>query len=96
MDTVSFLKIVPAAIGIAGILTYLMRPRKPESDLPLVKYVENLRNTFVLLGCGALILLSVWLIYRTSPPNRDALLSSEPSPVAEQFVSPNDRVRRAA
>jgi hypothetical protein len=77
MDVASFLKMVPAAIGIAGLLTYFTRSRKPVSDLELVNYVQNLRNTFVLLGCGALIMLSVWLIYRPAPPDRDAALSNK-------------------
>ena len=74
MDVVGFLKMVPAAIGIAGLLTYFMRKQKPASDLELANFVENLRNAFILLGCGALIILSVWLIYRLAPPNRDAAL----------------------
>ncbi len=30
MDVMSLLKAVPAVIGIAGLLTYFVRPRKPE------------------------------------------------------------------
>src|ERR1700736_3620900 len=59
MDLMSLLKTVPAVIGIAGLLTYLMRPRAPVSDQDLVNVVQRVRNTFLLLGCAALIMLSV-------------------------------------
>jgi hypothetical protein len=64
MEVMSFLKAVPAVIGIAGLLTYFVRARKPESDLELANIVQRVRNTFLLLGCAALIMLSVWLIRR--------------------------------
>lgn len=82
MDWASFLKTVPAVIGIAGLLTYFTRDRKPASDLELVNYVQNVRTTFVLLGCAALIILSLWLFFRPEPPDRDAGLSPVRSPVA--------------
>jgi hypothetical protein len=69
MDMTTFLKMVPAAIGLAGFLTYLTRAQKPASDLELVNIVQSVRNVFLLLGCIALIMLSVWLIYRPAPPN---------------------------
>ncbi len=71
MDVMSFLKAVPAVIGVAGLLTYFVRARNPESDLELVNVVQRVRNTFFLIGCAALILLSVWLIRRPAPPDRD-------------------------
>jgi hypothetical protein len=71
MDVMSFLKVVPAVIGIAGFLTNFARARKPESDLELVNIVQRVRNTFLLIGCAALILLSVWLIRRPAPPDHD-------------------------
>jgi hypothetical protein len=72
MDMMSFLKTVPAVVGIAGLLMYLMmRPRAPVSNGELVTLVQRVRNTFLLLGCAALILLSVWLILRPPPPDRD-------------------------
>lgn len=46
MDGMSFLKVVPAVIGIAGFLTYFARARKPESDLELVNIVQRARNPF--------------------------------------------------
>jgi hypothetical protein len=67
MEVMSFLKAVPAVIGIAGLLTYFVRARKPESDLELANIVQRVRNTFLLLGCAALIMLSVWLIRRPAP-----------------------------
>jgi hypothetical protein len=82
MDVMAFLKTVPAAIGVAGLLTYLMSSPKPTSDLPLVDMLQNMRNTFVLLGCVALILLSAWLFYRPAPPDRDAALFGEHSLIA--------------
>jgi hypothetical protein len=73
MEVMSFLKAVPAVIGIAGLLTYFVRARKPESDLELANIVQRVRNTFLLLGCAALILLSVWLIRRPAPPDHDTV-----------------------
>jgi hypothetical protein len=74
MDVMSFLKMVPAVIGIAGLLTYFMRARAPVSDHELVLVVQRVRNTFLLLGCAALIMLSAWLIFRPAPPDHDAAL----------------------
>jgi hypothetical protein len=82
MDVMSFLKTVPAVIGIAGFLTYFMRTRAPDSDLELVTIVQSVRNTFLLLGCAALILLSAWLILGPTPPDHDTTLSGEYSPLA--------------
>jgi hypothetical protein len=62
---------VRAVFGIAGLLTYFMRARAPDSDLELVNVVQRVRNTFLLLGCAALIMLSVWLILRPAPPDHD-------------------------
>jgi hypothetical protein len=73
MDVVTFLKALPAVIGIAGLLTLFSRARKPESDLELVNIVERVRNIFLLLGCAALIMLSVWLIRRPAPPDHDTV-----------------------
>src|SRR5947209_18199294 len=73
MDVMSLLKAVPAVIGIAGLLTYFVRPRKPESDVELANIVQRVRNTFLLLGCAALIILSVWLIRRPAPPDHDTV-----------------------
>ena len=50
MEVMSFLKAVPAVIGIAGLLTYFVRARKPESDLELANIVQRVRNIFLLLG----------------------------------------------
>jgi hypothetical protein len=73
MEVMGFLKAVPAVIGIAGLLTYFVRAPKPESDLELANIVQRVRNTFLLLGCAALILLSVWLIRRPAPPDHDTV-----------------------
>jgi hypothetical protein len=76
MDVMIFLKLAPAVIGIAGLLTYfMMRAREPVPDLELAKIVQRVRNTFLLLGCVALIMLSVWLIRRPAPPDHDTTLS---------------------
>jgi hypothetical protein len=79
MDLSTFIKTVPAVIGIAGLLTYFMRKRAPDSELQLVNIVQNLRNTAVVVGCAALIILSVWLIFRPAPPDHDAALSTPPA-----------------
>jgi hypothetical protein len=73
MDAMSLLKAVPAVIGIAGLLTYFVRARQPESDLELANIVQRVRDTFLLLGCAALIILSVWLIRRPAPPDHDTV-----------------------
>jgi hypothetical protein len=75
----SLLKTVPAVIGIAGLLTYFMRVRAPVSDQELVKVVQRVRNTFLLLACAALIMLSLWLFLRPAPPDHDAALPGEHS-----------------
>jgi hypothetical protein len=76
MDVMIFLKLAPAVIGVAGLLTYfMMRAREPVPDLELAKIVQRVRNTFLLLGCVALIMLSVWLIQRPAPPDHDTSLS---------------------
>jgi len=74
LDVISFLKTVPAVIGTAGLLTFLFRKRAPESDHDLVNIVNHVRNSFLLIGCAVLILLSVWLIYRPPPPDHDVAL----------------------
>jgi hypothetical protein len=60
-------------------LTYFMRVRAPASDQELVNAVQRVRNTFFLLGCAALIMLSLWLIFRPAPPDHDAALPGEHS-----------------
>ncbi len=76
MDVIIFLKSAPAVIGLAGLLTYfMMRAREPVSDLELANIVQRVRNTFLVLGCVALIILSAWLILRPAPPDRDTSLS---------------------
>jgi hypothetical protein len=67
MEVMSFLKAVPAVIGSAGLLTYYVRARKPESDLELANIVQRVRDTFLLLRCAAFIMLSVWLIRLPCP-----------------------------
>jgi hypothetical protein len=62
MEVMSFLKAVPAVIGSASLLMYFVRAHKPESDLELANIVQRVRNTFLLLGRAALIMLSVRLI----------------------------------
>jgi hypothetical protein len=46
-EVMSFLKAVPAVIGIAGLLTYFVRARKPESDLELANIVQRVRNIWI-------------------------------------------------
>jgi hypothetical protein len=95
MDMTSFLKMVPGAIGLAGLLTILMSPPKPTSDLPFVNMVQNARNNFLMLGCVGLILLSVWLIYRPAPPDRDAALPGEHSlMIQESLLEPHNQGSR--
>jgi hypothetical protein len=79
MDLSTFLKTVPAVIGIAGLLTYFMRKRAPDPGTELANIVQNLRNRAVVLGCAALIILSVWLIFRSAPPDHDAALPTPPA-----------------
>jgi hypothetical protein len=49
-----------------------------------VNVVQNVRNTFVLLGCAALIALSAWLIYRPAPPDHDPAIPGEHLPLDSQ------------
>ena len=77
MDAMLFLKVAPGAIGLAGLLTYIMmRAREPDSDLELVNSVRRVRNIFLVLGCVALIILSAWLILHPAPPDSDTSLSN--------------------
>jgi hypothetical protein len=69
MDMAIFLKLLPGVLGAAGLLTYFTSARKPASDLELVNIVRGVRRAFVLAGCAALILLSVWLINKPQPPD---------------------------
>ncbi|MGH6848338.1 MAG: hypothetical protein ACREC0_13135 [Methylocella sp.] len=72
MDLMLFLKVAPGAIGLAGLLTYIMmRAREPDSDLELVNSVRRARNIFLVIGCVALIMLSAWLFLRAAPPDSD-------------------------
>jgi hypothetical protein len=73
MDVMTFLKALPAVIGIAGFLTLFSQARKPQSALELANIVQRVRNIFLLLGCVALIILSVWLIRRPAPPDHDTI-----------------------
>src|SRR5262249_10425165 len=75
IDGASFLRTVPAVIGLAGLFTYFMREQKPASRVELVNLVRNIQTGLVLLGCTALILLSLWLFFRAEPPNHDAAIS---------------------
>jgi hypothetical protein len=74
IDGASFLKTVPAVIGLAGLFTYFMREQKPASSVEFVNVVRNIQTGFVLLGCTALILLSLWLFLRAEPPDHDAVV----------------------
>ena len=58
-----------------GFAHVLVRAREPVPDLELAKIVQRVRNIFLLLGCVALIMLSVWLIQRPAPPDHDTSLS---------------------
>jgi hypothetical protein len=75
MDPIFFLKTVPAVLGVAGILTYYMRPREPDPQDDLETLTQAIRKNSVLIGCGALILFSTWMIFRPKPPDHDAALS---------------------
>ncbi len=79
MDLIGFLKMVPAVIGIAGLLTYFMRAREPVPDHKVANFLQSARNTVLLLGFAALIMLSAWLIFRPAPPDRDAALLHGPA-----------------
>ena len=94
MDVMSLLKAVPAVIGVAGLLTYFVRPRKPESDLELANVVQRVRDTFLLLGCAALILLSVWLIRRPAPPDHDTIspLANVSTMTVERFCVKGEQI----
>ncbi|HET6377861.1 MAG TPA: hypothetical protein VFG05_06075 [Methylocella sp.] len=69
MDVAFFLKLLPGVLGAAGLLTYFTSARKPDSDLEIVNIVRGVRRAFVIAGCAALILLSVWLINKPQPPD---------------------------
>ncbi|SFK52803.1 hypothetical protein [Methylocapsa palsarum] len=77
MDLIVFLKIVPAVLGVAGLLTYSMRPREPDPQDDLETLTQAIRKNSVLIGCGALILFSTWLFFRPAPPDHDAALPPE-------------------
>ncbi|HUI19659.1 MAG TPA: hypothetical protein VLZ74_01250 [Methylocella sp.] len=74
MDVMNFLKTVPAVFGVAGLLTYFMRPRELVSDHEVVQLLQGARAVFVLLACAALIGLSLWLFFGPSPPTHDVAL----------------------
>jgi hypothetical protein len=50
MEVMSLLKVVPAVIGIAGLLTYFVRARKPESDLELANTCKGCATPFCYSG----------------------------------------------
>ncbi len=75
IDGANFLKTVPGVIGLAGLFTYFMREEKRASRVELVNVVRSIQAGFVLLGCTALILLSLWLLFRPAPPDHDAALA---------------------
>jgi hypothetical protein len=54
-----------------------MRPRGPDPQDDLEIMTQAIRKNSVLIGCGALILFSTWLIFRPTPPDHDAALSPE-------------------
>ena len=91
MDTMNFLKMVPAVLGIAGLLTYIMRPRKPISDHDIVNILQRARTTFVVLACAALIGLTVWLFYGPVPPDHDTTQLGQRSPLAKQYGFDNHK-----
>lgn len=92
MDLMSFLKTVPAVIGIAGLLTYFMRAHEPAyDDFPDV--LQSARTTLVVLTCAALIAISVWLIRRPVPPDHDAALTGAHSRLAQQCSVDDKRGR---
>lgn len=74
MDVTTFLKTVPAVIGVAGLLTYFMRAHEPAFDGDFPDILQSARTTLVVVTCAALIGLSVWLIRRPTPPDHDAAL----------------------
>jgi hypothetical protein len=41
MDVMNFLKMVPAVLGIAGVLTYFMRVREPVSDHDVLNILQS-------------------------------------------------------
>jgi EamA domain-containing membrane protein RarD len=75
MDVPSFLKMVPAVLGTAGLLTYVTRARQSGSDHDIVRILQGTRTIFVVLACAALIGLTWWLFYGSAPPDHDAALS---------------------
>jgi hypothetical protein len=75
IDGANFLKTVPGVIGLAGLFTYFMREQKPASRVEFVNLVRSVQAGFVLLGCTALILLSLWLLFRPEPPDHAAALA---------------------
>jgi hypothetical protein len=86
MDVMNFLKIGPAVLGTAGLLTYMMRARQPVSSHDVVNVLQSVRTTFVVLGCAALIGLTVWLFYGSVPPDHDVTPLGEHSPLAKQYA----------
>jgi hypothetical protein len=79
VDGISFLKAVPGVIGLAGLITLLTREQQPASNVELVNLVRNVQTGFVLVGCTALILLSLWLLFRSESPGFDVGLSRQPA-----------------
>jgi hypothetical protein len=86
MDMMNFLKMVPAVLGAAGVLTYLMRARKPVSGHDILNILQSFRTTFVVLACAALIGLTAWLFYGPVPPDHDTAPMGDNSPLAGPYA----------
>ena len=84
-DGIFFLKTLPAVIGLAGLLTFITSSRRQESRIEMINIINNVRNTFIIAGCAALILLSAWLLFRAPPPDHDEPLA---------ITAPGDQVDR--
>ena len=90
MDVVTFLKMVPAVLGAAGLLSYAFRKRAPVSDRDLVNTVQSAWTTLVVLTCAALIGLTLWLIFRPPPLDHDAALPGDRSALVKPVMQAAD------
>ncbi|HTV32992.1 MAG TPA: hypothetical protein VME69_07800 [Methylocella sp.] len=72
IDLVTLLKMLPAVFGMAGLLTYISRPSKSPSEHEVVNLLAGANRAIVLLACLALIALTLWLFFGSSPTDHDA------------------------